>query len=251
MDLYPPADPDYLRAAEAALAGAQPAIRANFDLYIQDNRLTYLRESCAATDTAAGIFLHIIPQDTADLPQERRDAGFANRDFDFARWGGHFDGMCLAAVPLPEYPIAAIRTGQRNPGQNDRWSVELIAAPGRDRLRAAYAALSPAEPAARGVFDLYRRDKELVYLRESCVAGDTAAGFFLHIIPGDVADLPAERQDAGFANRDFAFNRYGGHFDGKCLATVPLPEYPIKTIRTGQYVAGQGEVWAAELAVGR
>ena len=192
-----------------------------------------------------------IPQDTADLPPERRPAGFANRDFAFARYGGHFDGQCLAAVPLPEYPIAAIRTGQRPPVQADAWSVELIAAPGLDRLRAAYAALSISQPAARGVFDLYRRDKELVYLRESCVAGDTAAGFFLHIIPGDVADLPAGRRAAGFANLDFAFDRYGGRFDARCLAAVPLPEYPIKTIRTGQYVAGQGEVWAVELPLER
>ena len=251
VNLYPPADPDTLRAAAAALAGAQPAARSTFDLYVRDNQLTYLRESCAAADTAGGFFLHIIPEDAADLPQERREAGFANLDFAFARYGGHFDGQCLATAPLPEYPIAAIRTGQRNPGQGDLWSVELIAAPGRDRLRAAYAALSTSQPAARGVFDLYRRDKELVYLRETCAAADTAAGFFLHIIPMDVADLPAARRDAGFASRDFAFNRYGGHFDGKCLAAVPLPDYPIAAVRTGQYVAGQGEVWGVELALER
>ena len=249
VNIYPPADPDYLRAAAAALAGAQPAVRADFDLYIRDNRLTYRRESCAAADTAGGFFLHIIPEDVADLPAERRDAGFANLDFAFARYGGHFDGQCLATVPLPEYPIAAIRTGQRNPGQGDLWSVELIAAPGRDRLRAAHAALSEIQPAARSNFDLYLRDNQLTYRRESCAAADTAANFFLHIIPQDVADLPAERQDAGFANLDFAFNRYGGLFDGKCLATIPLPDYPIAAIRTGQYVAGQGEVWSAELTL--
>ena len=249
VNLYPPADPDYLRAAAAALAGAEPVARADFDLYVRDNRLTYRRESCVAADTAGGFFLHIIPEDAADLPPERRDAGFANLDFAFARYGGHFDGKCLAAVPLPDYPIQALRAGQRNPGQGDLWAVELIAAPGLDRLRAAYAALSAAELAARADFDLYRRDKELVYLRESCAAADTAANFFLHIIPMDVADLPAEQQSAGFANRDFAFARYGGSFDGKCLATIPLPDYPIAAVRTGQYVAGQGEVWAVELTL--
>ena len=65
-----------------------------------------------------------------------------------------------------------------------------------------------------------------------------------------MADLPAERRPAGFANQDFAFDRWGGFFDGKCLAVVPLPEYPIATIRTGQNIPGQGEVWAAELMVG-
>ena len=245
---YRPAAPDYLRAAYAALADIQPVVRSDFDLYLQDGRLVYLRESCAAGDTAAGFFLHIVPADAADLPAERQSAGFAPRGFAFARWGGHFDGKCLAAVPLPEYPIAAIRTGRRRPGPGDRWSVELIAAPDSDRLRAAYAALSARQPDARSEFDLYVQDNRLIYLRESCAAGDMAAGFFLHIIPGDVGDLPAARRAAGFANRDFAFNRYGGHFDGRCLATVPLPEYPIAAIRTGQFVAGQGELWAAEVA---
>ena len=84
-------------------------------------------------------------------------------------------------------------------------------------------------------------------MRETCAAADTAADFFLHIIPEDVADLPPERQAAGFANRDFAFAHRGAPFDGHCLAAVPLPDYPIKEIRTGQYLPGQGEVWSAGL----
>ena len=249
VNFYPPADPEPLRAAYAALADRQPDTHSQFDLYLQDNQLLYLRETCAAADVAAGFFLHIIPEDVADLPAERRRDGYANLDFVFARWGGPFDGKCLAAVPLPDYPIKEIRTGQQIPGQGDLWSVELIAAPDRDKLRADYAALAAAEPAAGDYFDLYLQDNRLLYFRETCAAGDTAAGFFLHITPVDIADLPQERQAAGFANADFAFNRWGGSFDGKCLAAVPLPDYPIKEIRTGQYVPGQGELWAAELMV--
>ena len=250
-NLYPPADPELLRAVYAALAGRQPDTRSDFDLYIQDNQLIYFRETCAAADTAANFFLHIIPEDTSDLPADRRDAGFAHAAFAFARQGGHFDGKCLAAIPLPDYPIKEIRTGQHIPGQGDLWSVALIAAPDLNQLRADYAALAAVEPAARDYFDLYWRDNRLLYLRESCAAADTAAGFFLHIVPEDVADLPAEHQAAGFANRDFVFAQRGAHFDGKCLAAVSLPDYPIKEMRTGQYVPGQGEVWASELAVAR
>ena len=243
-NIYPPADPEPLRAVHAALSTLQPEARSDFALYGQDNQLTYLRETCAAADTAAQFFLHIIPRDTAALPAERQAEGYANLDFVFARWGGHFDGKCLATVPLPEYPIAAIRTGQA-----DRWEVNFYPPVDPDTLRAAYAALAYIPPHRRAVFDLYQRDNQLTYLRETCAAADTAAGFFLHIIPQDISDLPAERQAAGFANADFAFNRWGGSFDGKCLATVPLPEYPIKSIRTGQHTPGQGEVWAAELMV--
>ena len=243
-NIYPPADPEPLRAAYAALSAIPPEARSDFALYIQDNRLTYLRESCAAADTAAQFFLHIIPRDTADLPAERQAEGYANQDFVFARWGGHFDGKCLATVPLPDYPIAAIRTGQAG-----LWEVNFYPPVDPDTLRSAYAALADIPPNLRAVFDLYRQDNQLTYLRETCNAGDTVAGFFLHIIPADVGDLPQERQEAGFANQDFAFDRWGGSFDGKCLATVPLPDYPIASIRTGQHIPGQGEVWAVELMV--
>ena len=247
VELILPANPDQLRADYAALSAAKPVARDYFDLYVQDYRLLYLRESCAAADTAAAFFLHIVPQDVTDLPEDSRAAGFAHAGFDFARQGGRFDGKCLAAVPLPDYPIKEIRTGQHIPGQSPLWSVQLIAAPDYDQLRADYAALSAVQPAARDYFDLYWRDNRLIYLRESCAAADTAADFFLHIVPEDAADLPADRQAAGFAHAGFAFVRQGGHFDGKCLAAVALPDYPIKEMRTGQYVPGQGDLWSVEL----
>ena len=250
VDLIVPADPDQLRDDYAALAAAEPAVRDYFDLYVLDSRLLYLRETCTATDTAANFFLHIVPEDVADLPGDRREAGFVHAGFAFDQQGSRFDGKCLAAVALPDYPLKEIRTGQHIPGQGDMWSVELIAAPDYDQLRADYAALAATTPAARDYFDLYRRDNRLLYVRETCAAADTAANFFLHIVPEDVSDLPADRRDAGFAHGGFAFVRRGGHFDGKCLAAVALPDYPggIKEMRTGQFVPGQGDLWSATIA---
>ncbi len=249
VELIVPADRDQLRADYAALSAEQPAARDYFDLYILDYRLLYLRESCAVADTTAEFFLHIVPEDPADLPAERRDAGFDHAGFAFDQQGSRFDGKCLAAVPLPDYPLKEIRTGQHIPGQGDLWSVELIAAPDPDQLLADYAALSAANPAARDYFDLYWRDNRLIYLRETCAAADTAANFFLHIVPEDIADLPVDRRAAGFAHGGFEFVRRGGRFDGKCLAKVALPDYPggIKEMRTGQYVPGQGDLWSVEL----
>ena len=247
VELIIPTDRDQRRADYAALSAEEPAARDYFDLYILDYRLIYLRETCAAADTAAAFFLHIVPEDPDDLPADRRDAGFAHAGFAFDQQGSRFDGKCLAAVALPDYPIREIRTGQHSPGQGDIWSVELIAAPDYDQLRADYAALSTANPAARDYFDLYALDNRLLYLRESCAATDTAADFFLHIVPQDVADLPVDRRPAGFAHAGFAFVRQGGHFDGKCLAAVELPDYPIKEMRTGQFVPGQGDLWSVAL----
>ena len=227
-----------------------PANRDAFEVFLDResgrNRLLYAKKDCAPAEYATGITLHIYPVNRADLPAEHRGNGFDNRDFGLNQYGGRPRGACIAVVFLPDYPIAAIRTGQ-----DGMWETNLYPPADPEQLRAAYAALSAIQPAARSNFALYLRDNRLIYLRETCAAADTAAGFFLHILPQDIADLPAERQAAGFANLDFAFARYGGAFDGKCLATVPLPDYPIKAIRTGQHSPGQGEVWAAELTVAR
>ena len=236
-----------LRADYAALSPEEPLTRDYFDLYLTDNRLLYLRESCAAADTAAPFFLHIIPADAADLPPERQEAGFAHAGFAFARHGGPFDGKCLASVSLPDYPVIAIRTGQRLPDQGDLWAAALTLPADLAELRADYAALAAVAPVVRDYFDLYDLGNRLVYLRESCAAADTAADFFLHLIPADIAALPADRQEAGFAHGGFEFAHRGGHFDGKCLAAVPLPDYPLAGLRTGQYIPGQGELWSVQL----
>ena len=243
----PPAHPLTLNPVEGRRDGADGD---DFDVFLDRDyagrpRLLYAKGDCAQGEYAAGITLHIYPERLADLPADYQGGGYESRDFRWADYGGRPGGECLAAVPLPEYPIAAIHTGPAGLGE-----VSLYPPAEPDYLRAAYAALAGVEPAARGVFDLYRQGNRLVYLRESCAATDTAAAFFLHIIPQDKADLPAERQAAGFANLDFVFAHRGGHFDGKCLATVLLPDYPLAAVRTGQYMAGRGELWGVELAGG-
>ena len=210
------------------------------------HRLLYAKADCAPSEYETPIILHITPENLADLPFYLWQSGLDNRDFSLWAYGGRPGGECIAVVPLPDYPIAEIRTGQAG-----RWEVNLYPPAEPDYLRATYAALSDRPPDVVAAFDLYLQDNRLIYLRETCNAADTAAGFFLHILPADISDLPAERQDAGFANMDFALARRGGHFDGKCLAVIFLPPYPIKAIRTGQHIPGQGEVWAVELIVER
>ena len=235
----------------AARRPPEPPPSPAFQVSLQEGgkQLRYVRAGCAPEDIATEFFLHLIPRDPMDLPPNRRERGFDNRGFRFAEVGGRFaPWQCAAQIPLPDYPIAAIRTGQYVPGRGDLWSTELILPADLDQLRADYAALSTANPAARSYFDLYWRDNRLLYLRENCAAADTAANFFLHIVPEDITDLPADRRDTGFAHAGFAFVRQGGHFDGKCLAAVPLPDYPIKEMRTGQHIPGQGDLWSVTIA---
>ena len=108
------------------------------------------------------------------------------------------------------------------------------------------------EPDARAAFNL-RFDagrRALVYLREPCSAQDVEFPFFLHVTPENNRDLPEERRTLGFERRDFDFVARGVLFDGKCAAKVPLPDYPMRSIRTGQWVRGQGEIWDATVPFG-
>ena len=88
----------------------------------------------------------------------------------------------------------------------------------------------------------------LVYLRDACDAADVEARFFLHVTAA-AATLPPARRRSGFDNLDFDFGEHGAVVDGACVAEVPLPDYPVAGVRTGQFAAG-AEVWSARLAFG-
>ena len=119
------------REIAAGQRGA-PAAAAAFDLYLDETgaELTYHREPCRpAEDLPARFFLHVFPADAAELAADRRRAGFANLDFDYAEHGALLGGVCVALVPLPAYErgIARLRTGQFVSGQGQLWSVEFPA----------------------------------------------------------------------------------------------------------------------------
>ena len=118
--------------------------------------------------------------------------------------------------------------------------------------RLAYDALVAGEPMLRADFDVYLSENRLVYVRESCAPADAEPGFFVHLFPADVNDLPRQRQRNGFDNRDFRFGERGVILDGKCLAAVALPDYDIIRIRTGQYVYRDGSynnIWETDVRI--
>jgi len=111
--------------AYRAITAPQPIIRSNFNLHLIDNSLHYVRDTCRPNDIQARFFLHILPHNTNDIPQHRQQYGFDNLNFDFYQHGVRFDGKCLASVPLPNYPIARINTGQWTPGEGKLWEGEF------------------------------------------------------------------------------------------------------------------------------
>ena len=109
---------------EEALAqrvgGQAPAIRADstqldgFDVHLAEDALVYVKEACEQANVETPFFLHIVPAGN-DFNDGREVFGFNNLDFMFRHrgvWSGDGGTPCLAEVPLPEYDIAEIRTGQ-------------------------------------------------------------------------------------------------------------------------------------------
>ena len=109
--------------------------------------------------------------------------------------------------------------------------------------RSAYPSLVSSEPLAREGFDVYLDDNTVYYVKEPCEREDTKAVIFLHVFPTNPEDLPHHRREHGFDNLDFDFIERGVTFDGKCTASIDLPQYGIAGFRTGSYEDGQ--VWIA------
>ena len=234
----------WYRALYRSVVATKPMAQEVFDVYLIDGTVYYVKEPCDASNFVASFFLHVFPATIDDLPDDRREYGFDNFDFIVRDRGLLFDGKCLASVDLPQYDIASLRTGRLD-GEEVAWSVaHVIQAP---NLVSAYPSIVSGEPLARSEFDLYLDGGKLYYVKEPCESEDVQVGFFLHIVPTDLDDLPDARREYRFDNLDFRFEVRGVQFDGKCVASIGLPQYGIARITTGQY-DGVDRIWEIELA---
>ena len=103
----------------------EPAIRSDFDVYLQDRTLTYVKTPCAEPDARGRFALSVFPINPADLQDPTRDRNILN--FDFHDHGAIFDGKCVIIRDLPDYPISHVETGQWIPGANAAlWRVRII-----------------------------------------------------------------------------------------------------------------------------
>ena len=263
MFLYGPTDPDDLRRAERRrLEASEPAARSAFDVYLADGALRYLKAPCAQEDALAFFFLHVFPADAAYFRGEGDPMKFSGMNFRFAEAGKIFDGACMATVTLPDYPIAAIRTGQyisdrrtrRRASEDSAWQVFIAPPPSAEALAAyesAYQAVADGEPAERSGFDLHLAGNALIYLKQPCSEEDARGRFWLSVHPADAADLPAARRELGHESLNFDFvPPHGAIFNGKCMAARQLPDYEIDKIATGQDAPDAGRLWTEEIAVG-
>ncbi len=253
----------------AAITSGEPDIVSEFDVYFSGNSLSFVREPCRPFEIQDAVYVHVIPRNVSLLPPRSRRTGFENLEFLFRTTGVIFDGTCMATIPLPDYQITSIFTGVRTTEQHfwrgqfhpspDMlppfvfiWSGRIDPSLDTSRLQADYDAITAGDPVVRSFYSVWIDGPYISYTKEPCEEADTTALFFLHVYPVDDADLPIptehREREIDFDNLDFVFEPGTGsvRFDGKCVATRMLPDYPIASIRTGQYDA-RGDVWSVDI----
>ena len=240
----------YRRILEDAASGAlgEPTSRDGYDIYLRDDALIFVKESCGAPIDVDGLFRVIVaPKRPADLPRMSREAGLHILKFTFPMYGVRLDGACLIRRPLPDYPIRGI-VAARAYEDGELWRASIAPPPSDADLeayRAEYARLSAGDPLIRSEFDVYADGDSLVYLKDRCAEEDTRGRFLLSAHPANPADLPAEFAELGHQSRNFDFDPLGIRFDGKCMARRELPKYPIRAVETGRWIPGESGIWSA------
>ena len=255
------------RAERRRLAASEPDARSEFDVYLEEGALRYLKSPCAPGDADDFFFAHFFPADPDYLRGESVPTGFEGVNFPFAAVnntfdssGVYFDDACMTTVNVPYYPIAAIRTGQYVMSEDERlWEVSIFPPPSAETLadyESAYRAVADGgEPAARSGFDMHinrlNGNKTISYLKDPCSEEDARGRFFLSVHPVNIADLPADRRELGHDGLNFSFEPpQAVVFNGKCMATRQLPDYEIAKIETGQWVPGGERLWDAAVEIG-
>ena len=236
-----------LRQAYASASSSAPILSSAFDLYAADGSLIYVKEPCGPSDIEGVFRLQVFPEHEESLPSWRRASGREDIRFFFQGYGAAFDGKCVAVVPLPDYPVAAVRASQFREWGRPLWESEgaLDVASHREVLRVA----TQGDPLARPVFDVYLVDGDLVYAKDPCAEADIEPRFFLQVFPRNPDDLPEESKGYGHDGLDFDFFLKGSAFDGKCAARVALPEYEVAAIITGQRTREGVELWREEFSL--
>ena len=131
----------------------------------------------------------------------------------------------------------------------DRVESDALLTPGNERVflydsagtddlmefyRTTYQRVVSGEPAARSHFDVYLGDRALFHVKDPCIWEDAGYWIFVEAVPEDPKDLPGRSRRDGFRDLVLPFHHGGVLFEGKCMAVLSLPDYPISVIRTGQ-----------------
>lgn len=139
------------------MAASRPHMSSNFDIYLRNRRIFYLKNPCSEEDLRDRFFLHITPENLEELSDDHRGLGFGVYDFNATDEGvatAASDQKCVVTRALPPFAIRSLNTGQvRREESADgeiRWigplweSSQLFDKDGRKETKAVAAGTSPA-----------------------------------------------------------------------------------------------------------
>ena len=99
-------------------------------------------------------------------------------------------------------------------------------------LQAVLEATLEREPIERSAFDVYRIDNHLALVKEPCAPSFlTEQKARLRVAAADPNDLPYWRREKGTDLIDLSLSGNGALFGEKCVAQVPLPDYPTNEVK--------------------
>ena len=236
---------------DSALSGT-----GHYDVYLTASRLVFAKDHCHADDATDRLFAHATPVDGGILPPHASrlsmdPMGPTGRH----RMPLHDDGKCIASYYAPRMPLSHILVGQLDSARAMLWSGEIVLDRAAFEKTLAAMLAAAGEPVIASGMDVHVHGRRIFYVSDDCEGTDGRTPFFLHVVPMREADLPPERIEHGYANLDF--HQAGVTFGERCVVRWQLPDYPIRRIRTGQYVAVRdGEevhvhnLWEGEADIG-
>ena len=117
--------------------------------------------------------------------------------------------------------------------------------------RAAYQrVVSAGEPAARSHFDIYLGDRALFHVKDPCVPQDVGFRIIAKFVPEGPKDLPKAMRSRGTLRIPSQLSNV--LFEGKCIAIISLPDYPVSSILTGRWYLIEGvRNWMARIPASR
>ena len=130
---------------------------------------------------------------------------------------GKAPGSCIDVIRLPRNTAAPVRMEVLSEDE----AVSRLIENGRMIISSDY--------------DVYLHKHKLIYINDQCDP-DMSPSFFTEFTPLDDFDLLIGDRLKGFNSYTFYFDDYARRIGNNCIAVLPLPEYEIAKIRTGQFI---------------
>ena len=223
----------------------------HYDVYLTDLLLVFAKDDCHVADATERLFAHATPIDASVLPPHANHLRIVRAGTPL-----HEEGKCIARYHAPRAPASHILVGQRDGTTAIRWSGEIVLDRAAFEKTLAAMLAAAGEPVIASGMDVHVHGRRIFYVSDGCEGTDGRTPFFLHAVPMREADLPPERIEHGYDH--LVFHQAGVTFGERCVVRWQLPDYPIRRIRTGQYVQVRDNdeprlrrLWEGEADIGR